>query len=288
MARALSYGFGEVLTKQQYFIGFAMDYWFLFPTGLAISILAMSSGISGSNFWIPIYILALGVEPIIGFWLALFTMLFGFGSGVSCNLYRRNINFSVAGKYLIVVLPGATLGGYFSGQVPQGILLLLFAILIFAYSVHLLLQISRREPEEAQTHDKIYWLIGALAGFSKGLIATGLGKFILPFYLHHKEIKNASQAVGTTVAIVFIANLAAIAARMNPEFIGVLEGQKEYLYGILVWVVPSVVIGGFIAPFFTERISKTHLQGYVAILLIVVSLVTLLRIFLSPELNPFY
>jgi len=264
-----------------------MEFWPLLPTGLIISFIAMSSGISGSNFWIPVYVLVLGVEPVLGFWLALVTMLFGFGSGITCNLQRKTINFRIAGKYLLVVLPGAAVGGVLSSKVPQGFLLLCFALLIFSYAVYTLNKIRVDCRCEVSEHEKIYWWIGAAAGFSKGLIATGLGKFILPKYLHHKDIKSSSEAVGTTVAIVFVANLVALLARLNPEFIFNLQANANQLLPIVAWVVPSVVIGGWIGPRFTGYISKQTLLVYISLLLIAVALVTLARVFNTPGLYPF-
>ena len=57
------------------------QYWVLFPIGVLVATIGTSSGISGSNFWIPIYLLAMGLEPRVAFWTSLLTMLFGFGSG---------------------------------------------------------------------------------------------------------------------------------------------------------------------------------------------------------------
>ncbi len=42
---------------------------FLFPLGILISILAISSGINGSNFLIPVYIIWLGFDAKTAFWL---------------------------------------------------------------------------------------------------------------------------------------------------------------------------------------------------------------------------
>jgi hypothetical protein len=33
------------------------DHWYLLPVGFAIAVLAMSSGISAGNFWVPVYLL---------------------------------------------------------------------------------------------------------------------------------------------------------------------------------------------------------------------------------------
>jgi len=36
-------------------------YWYLFPVGIIIAILAISAGISGTNFWIPVYLIWLKI-----------------------------------------------------------------------------------------------------------------------------------------------------------------------------------------------------------------------------------
>jgi uncharacterized membrane protein YfcA len=77
-----------------------LTYFYLLPLGIVVAILATSAGISGSNFWIPIYILLLGIDPKTSFWLALLTMLFGFGSGVVKNVMQTTINWSIAKQYL--------------------------------------------------------------------------------------------------------------------------------------------------------------------------------------------
>ena len=69
------------------------DFWLLFPIGIIIAILGMSSGISGSNFWIPVYIIWLKIDPKAGFWLALLTMIFGFGSGAIKNILSKTVNW---------------------------------------------------------------------------------------------------------------------------------------------------------------------------------------------------
>ena len=56
-----------------------LEFWFLFPLGVLIGTAGMSSGVSGSNFWIPVYLLWFALEPRTAFWIALLTMLFGFG-----------------------------------------------------------------------------------------------------------------------------------------------------------------------------------------------------------------
>ena len=82
------------------------DLWYLFPIGMLIAVLAMSSGISGSNFWIPVFTIWMNMEPQISFWLSLLTVVFGFGSGVYKNFKIKTINWFLVGQYLKVCIPG--------------------------------------------------------------------------------------------------------------------------------------------------------------------------------------
>ena len=51
------------------------EYWYLLPVGCAIAVLAMSSGVSAGNFWVPVYLLWARFEPPVAFWMTLATML---------------------------------------------------------------------------------------------------------------------------------------------------------------------------------------------------------------------
>jgi len=92
-----------------------ITYWYLFPLGIIISAMAMSAGIPGANFWIPVYLFILKLDPLISFWVALLTMVFGFGSGVIRNLYQHTVNWYIVRKYLIPTIQGVIIGSILSG-----------------------------------------------------------------------------------------------------------------------------------------------------------------------------
>ena len=110
-----------------------ITYWYLFPLGIIISAMAMSAGISGANFWIPVYLFILKLDPLISFWLALLTMVFGFGSGVIRNLYQHTVNWYIVRKYLIPVIPGAIIGAILTAYIGGNILVLIFGFFVFVY-----------------------------------------------------------------------------------------------------------------------------------------------------------
>jgi len=260
-----------------------VTYFYLFPLGIAIAMLAISAGISGSNFWIPIYVIWLGIDPKTSFWLALLTMLFGFGSGIVRNLKNGTVNWSIVKQYLKITVPFAIIGALVVPFAPAELLLVLFGSFVILYGAF---QICRNwlfsrndEPAVIETGEKIYWIRAAIAGFLKGLIATGTGKIIMPCILKHCKIRTAGEAVGSTVVIIFVVNLFALLFRLTPGFISTLVEQKDLILNIMIWVAPGVLIGGQIGPEVAKKLSKRGIQIYVGILLIFVGILIYLRTF---------
>jgi len=260
-----------------------LTYFYLFPVAIIIASLAMSAGISGTNFWIPVYIIWLGFDTKTAFWLGLLTMIFGFGSGVIRNLRQKTVNRYIVKEYLKITVPAAIFGTLLVPFAPVGLLLLLFASFILGYGSYLIyhywLYRRGKVPEELKTHDRICWKRAAVAGFLKGLIATGLGKLISPCIMEHKDIKSAAEAVGTTVPIIFVVDLIALLFRLTPDFISVLTEQKILIFDTMLWVAPGVVLGGQLGPAVARRFSPQGMRLYIGVLLIGVSMLIYLRAF---------
>jgi hypothetical protein len=256
---------------------------YLFPVGILISILGNSAGISGSNFWIPVYIIWLGIDPKTSFWLALLTMFFGFGSGIIRHIRQKTVNWPIVHQYLKFAAPSAILGALLVPFAPVNLLLLLFASFVFIYGVYLLHRFGfswcDKTSDEGKKTDRIYRAPAALGGFLQGLIATGTGKIIMPCILRNRNIHSPAEAIGSTVIIIFIVNLLATLFRLSPDFISVLAGQKDILLSVMIWVVPGVFIGGQIGPAVAKKMSYRGIRLYVGVLLVIVSLLIYLRVF---------
>lgn len=113
-------------------------YIYLLPLGIIVAILAISAGISGSNFWIPIYFMWLGIDPKTSFWLALLTMIFGFGSGIIRNMIHTTINWTIVKQYLKIAVPFAILGTLLVPFTPATLLLGLFGSVVIIYGAFLI------------------------------------------------------------------------------------------------------------------------------------------------------
>jgi hypothetical protein len=127
--------------------------------------------------------------------------------------------------------------------------------------------------------EKIYWIRAAIAGFLKGLIATGTGIIIMPCVLKHCKIPSPAEAVGSTVFIIFVVNLFAAAFRLTPDFISVLSEQEGQILAIMLWVAPGVIIGGQLGPAVARKLSPRGIRFYVGILLVLVGWLIYLRTF---------
>lgn len=252
-------------------------YWYLFPIGVVISILSMSAGISGTNFWIPIYLFFIELNPKIVFWLALLTMLFGFGSGVIRNIYQGTVNWYIVKQYLIPTVPAAVVGSLLTSYVNEKVLIFIFSSFVFIYGTYQL--IVSIKPQKAQVkHQKVFWEVGFIAGFLKGLIATGLGKLIVPGMWNHEKIEHPSQVIGSAVVIIFIVDIVAALSRMNPVFVSGLIDNRTTLMSVLIFVLPSVVIGGQIGPQIIRNADVNRLKIFISVTLIFISILIFSRL----------
>jgi len=176
-----------------------ISFWYLLPLGIIIATLYTSTGISGANFWLPVYILWLKVEPLVGFWLSLVSMLFGSAGGFIGHSMHKTINYFLVKKYLIVTIPFAILGALFLKFVYVKILFFIFGFFVIFYGLYLFY--NTYWAKTVEKHEKIHYLLGALGGFLTGLISVGLGKLILPHCIRHKKIIHHSEAVKLSVLL---------------------------------------------------------------------------------------
>ncbi len=255
-----------------------LEYWFLFPLGVLIGTAGMSSGVSGSNFWIPVYLLWFALEPRTAFWIALLTMLFGFGSGVVRNLQAGTIDWYMVRRHAVVALPASAVGAAISVYVLEHWLLLAFAVFAFGFGIALLIEVVRqRRGREELRHERIAWPVAAVAGLLQGTIATGCGTILLPAMLGHRRLQHHATAVGSTVVVVFLCSLVAITFRLDSAFLETLQTQWRDIAAMAVYAGPGAAIGGQLGPRLAQRIPRRHLRVYLGLLLITIGILVAAR-----------
>jgi uncharacterized protein len=126
------------------------DHWYLLPVGFGIAVLAMSSGISAGNFWVPVYLLWARLEPALAFWMTLATMLCGYGSGVARNLRQGTLDRHIIIQYLPFTIPAALVGGYLAPMLRVSWLILFFGLFVVGYGMRMLVTLLESSGEESE------------------------------------------------------------------------------------------------------------------------------------------
>jgi uncharacterized protein len=255
----------------------SVEYWFLLPVGVSIAFLAMSSGISAGNFWVPVYLLWTQFDAPVAFWMTLATMLCGYGSGVVRNLRQGTIHRGFLIQYLPFTVPAAVVGTYLSPALNVSWLILLFGVFVGGYGARMLVQ-KRRWPTMLRTLGMgLPWGIAISGGALLGLITVGLGELMLPRMLADRKLGRPADAVGAAVLIIFVTSLAATLARLNGPFMAALVEQHTTLLRAMAFAAPGVILGGQLGPMITRRFNARTLQLYVAVLLMLVGALMLTR-----------
>jgi uncharacterized membrane protein YfcA len=253
------------------------DYWFLLPVGIAISALVMSAGVSGATLWVPVYLLWLKLDAPVAFWLGLFTMLFGFGSGVIRNFRDGTFDGVLVRRYLLIAIPAALVGGWISGSVNQALIIALFGAFLILYAI-VIAGRTLGMRGDSDRHDNVPFLIALLGGALTGLISIGIGIMAMPSVLRHRSSRSPATAIGSLVMIIFFTSLAATVGRMRPSLISALRHDSSQMIAISIWAVPGVVVGGQVGPRLAQMLpSERHTRLYFSAVLLVVGMLTLAR-----------
>jgi uncharacterized membrane protein YfcA len=288
------------------------EHWYFLPVGLVIAVLAMSSGTSAGNFWVPVYLLWARFDPPVAFWMTLATMLCGYGSGVVRNLRQETLDRRIIIQYLPLTIPTAIVGGYLAPAVNISWLVLLFGLFVLGYGVQMLVTLLQNPVETSETQGPdsaspagrksvIYphsagakyhfralsvWdqtgvrdgAAALLGGTLLGLITVGLGELLLPRLLATRKSLSPAAIVGSTVLLIFLTSLAAASVRLHGPFLAGLSEQRATLLGAMLFAGPGVILGGQLGPMVARRLPVRTLRWYVAVILLLVGTLMLVRV----------
>jgi uncharacterized membrane protein YfcA len=232
------------------------QYWSLFPIGVAIAVVVMSAGVSGAALWVPVYLLWLRLGAPLAFWLGLFTMLFGFGSGVYRNWRDDSYDGALVRHFLAASVPAALFGGWCAALVNQRLLVLLFGTFLLAYSVTIVAR-TMKGTHSLERRDSIGYPAAVVGGLLTGLIALGVESLAMPFVLRHRSIRTPGQGIGSLVMITFFTSLAAAVGHLRPSFVMELRREFGQLLSVMVWAAPAVLLGGQIGPRIAQRLPSS-------------------------------
>jgi uncharacterized membrane protein YfcA len=180
-----------------------LEFWWLFPVAIVIAATANGAGIGGATFFSPLFVIVLGLDPVIAIGAALLTEVFGFASGVVAHARARAIDWLAVKRLVVVSVPFAVVGSLLADIAPETFLKMLlgFGLLFIAVTfirhhdpvvedADIAVGIGVVEPSVHRTvitaDDKVYEYdlcrmnegrYGAgVGGLLVGLISTGLGE----------------------------------------------------------------------------------------------------------------
>ena len=121
-----------------------LSLWWVYPAALCIATLAISTGISGALFFVPFFLLVVGVSPAEAIGGGLMTMIFGTASGTFSYVRQGVVDFTIVKSLLLVTVPFAMAGAVVSLMIDPDALRVLFGVMLFALAAFLLWSNLRR------------------------------------------------------------------------------------------------------------------------------------------------
>lgn len=187
------------------------------------------------------------------------------GAGVLAHLSGGRFDRRV---FLLMAPPsiaGALAGGFLSGYVPAGVLILLVAGIVLEQGYELLRSTRASAPERPPGPSVLRdrrWAAGLVfagvgIGLLGGLVGLILGTIRLPVLL--RSGVNVRDAVGTNLAVGFFVGIAGL--------VGHLVGGTIDLYLALL-LTPSAALGGVLGGRWAGRLSERELKRAVGVVLV--------------------
>lgn len=278
-----------------------LDYWFMFPVGVLIATIAMSSGVGGATFFSPLFILALGISPEVAIGTGLITEVFGFASGVYAYVRRQLIDYKLGVALLMVTIPMALVGTWAAGHIDPEVLKVILGVGLFAVATSFLrapehkdvMRMDRAIEDEyggdrgetclntAQGEDICYTvcnrtegrLIAGLGGLFVGMISTGLGELNGYFLLQRCRVPS-KVSVATSVFVVAITALSASSGHFF-RFAHIGGQVFHTVLNLVVFTVPGVILGAQLGARVASYIPQRFMERGLGILFVLVAAITL-------------
>ncbi|MEF8839679.1 MAG: sulfite exporter TauE/SafE family protein [Haloarculaceae archaeon] len=259
---------GVVLQAMPVPAGFPMDrflgHWWVFPTSILFSLVALASGVSGALFFSPFFMLVVGLTPSQAIGAGLLTEVFGMGNGLLNYVRQGGVDFATARWLLLGAVPAVVLGALAAHVVPTTLLTLAFGVGLLLLGGFLVYYDppDQCEPGEGEgeylekknngrgmttietadgeviTFDTCWRPPGVglaiVGGFVTGLISAGLPELTTTQLVVRCRLPPR-VAIATSVFVLGIAAMAGAAVHAL---------SATPVWYVVAWSVPGVVIGG--------------------------------------------
>ena len=249
-----------------------LAHWWVFPTSILFSTVALASGVSGALFFSPFFMLVVGLTPSQAIGAGLLTEVFGMGNGLRSYVGQRVVDFRTAKWLLLGSVPAIVVGAFAAHYVDPAVLKILFGAGLLLLGGFLVYYESPEncEPGECEgeylkeknsgrgtttveaadgdsfTYDTCWRTPGValstLGGFITGLISAGLPEIVTTQLIVRCRVPPR-VAVATSV---FVLGVTAVAGAVVHAL------TATPVWYIVAWSIPGVVIGSTVG----SRVGK--------------------------------
>lgn len=260
--------------------------WFMFLVAIGIATIAMMAGIGGAILFAPFFMLVLKLDPLIALGAGLVIEFFGFSSGVIGYWRKREIDFGIVKRIVILTVP-ATIAGVFLGRVVPAFILQIMLALLLLYLAYQFLFMGKecvpKDPRCTGVSDisgrwivtRMTKLTSLFGGLLVGMISAGLGEMNELNFLNRMKLPVA-RASATSV---FLVAMSASAGSILHAYFLLRQGSV-YIFtdvvSILVFTVPGVIVGAQIGVFLANIINAAIMGKVVGALFLILGVLTFL------------
>ena len=235
--------------------------------GVLVGCLGSLLGVGGGFILVPFFFLFmphLGVDTITGASLTL--VFFNALSGSIAYSLKKRIDYRAALLFALAGVPGALLGALMTSYIPKSNFQLGFGCLMILMSIYLF-QHSRKQPPQnaSPTDEQIqssaqgpqgYNLamgigISLFIGFMSSLLGIGGGIVHVPLMIRVLHFP-VLVATATSHLILSIVSLSSVLEHL-------WRGTISPLYGPLLWLIPSVMVGAQVGAHFSDKVKDIWL-----------------------------
>jgi uncharacterized membrane protein YfcA len=272
--------------------GFPMDqflaHWWVFPTSILFSTVALAAGVSGALFFSPFFMLVVGLTPSQAIGAGLLTEVFGMGNGLRSYVKQRVVDFRTAKWLLAGSIPAIVVGAFAAHYVDPAILKVIFGVGLLVLGAFLVYYESPENCEpgssegeylreknsgrgtttveaadgESFTYETCWRTPGValstLGGFITGLISAGLPEIVTTQLIVRCRVPPR-VAVATSVFVLGVTAVAGAAVHAL---------TATPVWYVVAWSIPGVVIGSTVGSrvgkYVPSELMETGLGGVFA------------------------
>ena len=244
-----------------------IEYWYVFPVAIMIATAASSVGIGGGVLFMPFFLIAIKMSPEIAVVSSLMIQTAGMGSASFTCIKQQRVDFRLAFLILLIAIPGIVIGAFLARYLESRNMQLILGILVMTTAFLFVsseqkyhdLGKPRVDMKDAYRHG---W-IAFPASVASGMLSTSLSEWLIPI-MRSKLSLSMSSAIGTCLFLAFCVSCIGASSHL------LMGGLPNY--GVVLWGIPGVLIGGQIGPRITKKINERLLKEAFIFLLTLVGI----------------